>query len=177
MASLPENNTTRWWLDYATADYQHSLQVRTDNTATLGQVGTFFDDFFSALIPLLAGITVVGLRRAVMGSNISVPQVWSGPSGYGGGTVGDINEPAYVSFVGRDIQGRRLRMFVYGLVGVSQGDYRWQPAESPAVTDALQVLRTAPTGVSLTIAGLLPTWNNYANTGFNAYYQRKRRGA
>jgi len=100
---------------------------------------------------------------------------WSGAGSYGTGTPANIQEPAFISFTGKDINGRRARVTVFGLTGVTQQDYRLQAGESTAA-DAARVQLATGLDRWLSVGFLKPVWNNYANQGFNAHYQRKLRG-
>lgn len=175
MPALPPNNTARWFLDYNNGLNDHTMVIRSDGSAGQDEVAEAVGDFFTALDTLIAEITIVGLRVAAEGSNVTIPALWTGDPTYGAGALGEIERPQFLSFVGRDIDGRRTRVYVYALAALTENDYRIQAGDSAAVTNALTVLRRGGDGLFLTISGLQPFWNDYANVGLNAYWQRQAR--
>jgi len=61
MAPLPPNSTKRYYLDYDVASKQHTLIARCDSAVTAAQASTYFDNFLSALSPVLFQWTVLGM--------------------------------------------------------------------------------------------------------------------
>lgn len=175
MAPLPPSNTDRYKLIYSTAPFEHSITMRVQPTVTAAQASTFYDGFLAQLIPLLGVITIVRLEKANINSDVFNAVTWSGAATYGSGVPANIQEPAFISFVGKSLQGRRVRVTVFGITGVTQQDYRFQAGENAAADAARAVLATG-TDRWLAVDGIKPVWNGYANLGFNAHYQRKLRG-
>lgn len=175
MAPLLPSSTSRYKLTYSTAPFEHSMIMRVVNSVTPSQASSYFDAFLAALGPLLGTITIVRLELALQASDVFNVVAWSGAATYGTGAPANIQEPAFISFTGKDALGRRARVTCFGLTGVTQQDYRFQAGES-AAADAARVQLATGSDRWKTIGGLSPVWNNYANLGFNAHYQRKLRG-
>jgi len=175
MAPLNPNFTDRWFLDYESSQGKHTMLMRTEPAADAPGVSDAFEVFLQALDPLLSQITVTGLRHSNAGSNITNPETYTGQVTFGSGSQSAINSPAFLSFVGRDVSGHRARVYVYGIVGVSDTSYRITPTENAAIGTALSALRETGFDFWKSINALPPTWHEYANTGFNAYWQRQRR--
>lgn len=175
MAPLPQSNTPRYRIVYNTGENEHTLQIRHAATVSTTLAGQQIADFLTQIEPLLGEITIVRAEAAAAGSNVFVPAFWPGDPTYGSGDPGAINEPAFISFVGRSTGGRRIRVFVFGISAVTQADYRLSEGESAVVAAALGSLESGP-DFWQAIDGLQPVWNRYANMGFNAHYQRKARG-
>lgn len=174
MAPLPESNTARWYLDYQVGSQKHILQMRVAEEKNNVEVSGAFDAFLSAIGPLLTIITINGLRGSAAGSSISVDRSWVGPASYGSGAQSAVNRPAFISFVGRTDGARKVKVELFGIAGVNENDYRKTFLESVDVANTLDVLR-ADDMYWCAIDGLPAVWKNYANVGFNAYYQRKLR--
>jgi len=176
MAPLPPESTRRYYFDYICDTIPHTVQMRTTETAS--DIGAFgeFQALTNIIAPLFSLCSLTGIRRSDIGSNISygvLPgSVWT----FGTGGQTDVNRPAFLSFIGRSpSSGRRVRVFFYGLVGVTQDDYRLTGVESTEVQDAVNYLNTIG-GYWISISGGFAVWKAYANQGFNAYWQRKARG-
>lgn len=179
MAPLPENNTGRYFVDYAFRNQGRSLQLRYGVGTAVESLPFHAGVFLSALAPLMDDSWVIqGARIQSAGSPFSVPTVPPtlsvGPSG---GTIAPANYPQFTTFVGRGtISGRRVRVFVYGLILGNDGSYRIS-----APTGALAAARNAliaalgEDNVGVTIGGDAPTWYNYVNQGFNSYWEREAR--
>jgi hypothetical protein len=81
----------------------------------------------------------------------------------------------YIDFVGRDTDGVRVRVAVFGANFTTLGDdYRASASESAFVGDAIAQL-TSDAQMFWTVAGNVPVWNNYADIGTNAYWRNKIR--
>jgi hypothetical protein len=111
------------------------------------------------------------------GQDYSNPAAWELLEGTNSSTLNPIEYPRFYSFVGRGLTGRRLRTFFYGMPGLTlQGDYRVTGSEVPALMDFRADLAALySSGVLCDIAKSQVFLKAYANTGYNAYYQRKRR--
>lgn len=175
MAPLPPESTRRWFLNYTTCGFQHTLEMRSADTVDETQASTALDAFLSALSSLLRAVTINSLATAAQGSTITVPAAWGGASSYGSGGGSRFETANMIDFVGRTIEGRRSRAGVFGCVVASDnGDYRAQATEETAIADALTAL-LADAECFLAIDGNVPFWNQYANLGPNAYWRNKVR--
>lgn len=171
---LPESNTERYWLIYDVDGNTHKMQQRCPNNHPTASVVSAFDQLLAALSTNLWQIDIIGLERAIQGSDVRNPVTWTGPTSYGLGAPADITQAATYSFVGRSNDGRKNRVFVFGAKVVGQDDYRYGAAESSPIAAALAVLNGLPNGF-LTISGLKPIFKAYANLNVNQHWVKKLR--
>jgi len=175
MAPLPHNDSDIYYLDYNTGTVDHTLMCRTQNGVSDGDAINAIDDFLTAVSPFLSTITVVGLRYQAEGTSFSNPVTWTGSSTYGSGTPDRQNEASFVSFVGRDTTGHRVRVAVFGAGLVNNlTNFRSPAGASADVQNALDVLE-APDGCFYSINEGAPAWKQYMNIGLSAYWQRQFR--
>lgn len=169
MAALPPDNTARYRVNYTTVGKQHAFQVRSAMSPSA--FGTFVNAFLNQLSTVMYASTVADVVWAPSGSSVFNP-VTTGAEGHtwgsGAGTVIEI--PQFVNFIGRTSGGHRVRLAVFG-VGVSSVDYRFLAGENSAIDNTINHL-VLNASTLLGIDGLNPVWKNYANTGFNAYWQK-----
>jgi len=172
MAPLPPNSTPRYKLAYTNSSKQHVMDLRSH--ASPSAIGTELDAFFTAIDSLLTATQIDDLLFAADGSNVfnSVSSSIVGQT-YGTGAGSDLVVASYVNFIGRSSGGRRIRMAVFGTNNLG-ADFRFNAGESTAVDDAIDLLND-PASTLVTIEDLKPVWKNYANAGFNAYWQRAQR--
>lgn len=176
MAPLPDNNTKTYFLDYEGPMGAHTIQMRTtdataDNNAVtvLSQLATFLAE------QMYSTVTFTGVRVRQRNQNFSLPvSGWESITGELPGTLAQENYPKFVSFIGRSNGGRRVSIQVYGTNLLVTTDYRLSVVEVPWVSTILSFLEPL-TGSFLGIDGGQVTWKGYANMGYNAYFQRKRR--
>jgi hypothetical protein len=177
MAPLPQSNTMRWWAVYTANSTQHRLMIRTAPGVTAAQMNTIFTSLFNNLTSALNTINVQNLEFADLGSNVRNTAAWTGPASFGSGTEVDTDGRARsFSFVGRSQDGRKARVFVFGVKPFSEGDYRVDTSEAVAVANTVTFLNGA-SGVFLSISGAQPTWKGYANIGFNDHWIKQYRKA
>jgi hypothetical protein len=123
---------------------------------------------------MLFQTTFTRLRWAASGSTVSNPVIcgFEGTA-YGSGAPSVDDYPRYLDFVGRSAGGRRVRFSLLSVNAALSG-FRLTTSES-AVIAAAHALIAAPAQAFLAIDGTDPVWYPYANTGFNAYWQRNVR--
>ena len=170
MAPLPESNTDRAFLTYRVAEQEHTMTVRYNSeSATLAEVITSIDDFITAIEPLLYSSSFVRFETSVNGSNVRVPQTWTGQTEWGGSAADPDDAPYFLSFTGKDVEGRRFRLEIFGR-GVNVGlPWRIFAVDDSSVAAALAVLETEA-AVFLTIAGNTPYFNQYANRSVSQHW-------
>lgn len=175
MAPMDPNNTQRFWVDYTTCGFGHTLLCRAGSTVTASDAGGIIGAFLAAFSGDIYQLTIDGFRSANPGSNISVPQIWPGASTYGSG-AGPKNATAnFYDFIGRGATGKRVRTGVFGAkTTVTNEDYRISVGEQAFVADCLAAL-TADADIFLDIDYEVPVWKNYCNSGTNAYWRNKIR--
>jgi hypothetical protein len=175
MAPLPPNSTQRYFFDYATCGFDHTLVMRAIGDRDDEAAVEFLVSILDAIHDLIFEYTVLGWRYQADTSDVSVDLAWTGAATYGGSAGVAYQTAQYIDFVGRSADGRRVRAAFFGTTFAEQGnDYRVSPAEQPAVGDVVGLL-DASTNYFNTISGELANWKNYANTGVNAYWRNKVR--
>lgn len=175
MAPLPSNSTARYKWFYTVGGHQHTAQVRVLASFTPEDMGTFLSAWYDALGGSLYNGVIDEVQFAQAGSDIFNPVVTGveGQAFGSGGAGGQADAPKYLDFVGRGSSGRRVRLAQFGVIGVA-GDFRYTSAESPAIADAVGLLNGTD-GLGLTVSGNKAIWKPYANSGYNAYWQREVR--
>lgn len=174
MAPLSPDNTQRFFLDYSTSLLSHTVMVRTTTATSAAAFSTFMDDFLTALAPELSQITIDGARVAQISTNVSIPVTWSGAATYGTGSESAVFRPRQLCFLGRTVNGRRARMFIYGGDFTSPNDFRIDRAANANIDAAYDVLELNPQFFAA-IDGLATVKYNYVDVNFNSYWERKVR--
>lgn len=174
MAALNPNNTARYRCFYTTLGVQHDFQVRANAIFSPATMGTFVTALMSAIGPAMYASVIDKVEYAAAGSNV-FNIVTTGAEGlaYGSGTAAGLLKPQFFAFQGRSTGGHKVRLSIYG-IKIEENDYRFNPGDSAEVDAGVVVLQATVNG-ALAIDGLKPVWYPYANTGFNAYWQRKQR--
>jgi hypothetical protein len=172
--ALPADNTSRAFLDYETCGQQHTLQVRVLEGATDSEVSSEVGSVCTAIGPICYVSTVIGLRRANIHSNVTVPAVWSGPASWGSGVGGTVVVPFMWSITGRDVTGHKVRWDWFGRSVNANSDYRLQSVDDSTVEAVLAAI-DATEGTFVTINARTPILNKYANETVSGYWQRRLR--
>lgn len=169
MAPLPPSNTPRFNVFYTNCGLQHSMQIRSHLSPS--GVGTLVDGFFDILTGSLPATSIDEVQFAADGSDI-FNAVTTGIEGntYGGPAGTPAEGATFWSWIGRSSDGRRLRLYLFGVGGMGQ-DYRYQPGESATLSSARDYLVAAGSDI-VTIGDLVPVWKSYINAGVNAHLQR-----
>lgn len=179
MPALIPENTARLYLDYVVAAQRHTLIVRY----TSGIIAASAADIWRTMLlandaAFGSNVEFDGARVSELGTNVTNPIPWDIVE-FVGTAVAAVDAPRFVSFVGRDTQGLRVRYYLYGINfdTLEPADYRLTGEELPVLAalqnDFYDVL--TETG-AVTIGNNLPVMKSYANVGYSAYYQRKARG-
>lgn len=175
LAPINPNNTLRYWVDYTTCGEQHSMQCRAGSDVTPADAGATIAALFNDLTSLFRLITIDSFRYANPGSNITVATAWPGASTYGSGVGAHYESAQYLDFVGRGPTGRRVRVAIFGCMFTTVGgDYRFSRSENAPVAAALDTL-VSDSSIFLDVEYEIPVWNQYANSGVNAYWRNKIR--
>lgn len=175
MAALPPDSTERWWVVYTVNGFTHRACFRSTNGASNVDVSNAIHGVFNRLAGSLNAIGILGLERALQGSNVRNTFTWTQSAGYGLGTNEATSLRAQsISFVGRDIQGRRGRFFIYGYKLNQEGDYRVDTTEDTGVASVITYLNGA-TGFFLTVGGLSAVWKQYGNIDINDHWIKQAR--
>lgn len=173
MAPLSPDNTERFNVYYTAGAHQHSMQIRTDSMSP-ATLGGYVDTLLTELTSLMSATTIDYVTYAASGSTIAnIVTTGIEANTYGSGTPSVLNRPLYINFVGRSTGGRRVRMAVMATTDLA-ADFRFVAGENAHIDAAIAQLN-AVTGAWLAIDGIKAVWKSYANTGMNAYWQRKER--
>jgi hypothetical protein len=169
MAPLSPDNTARYRVHYTVIGAQHTMEIRS--LISPGALGTLVDSLLTQLGTDIFAMVVDFVEFAASGSNV-FNSVTTGIEGftYGSGAGTTIQIPNYVHFIGRTTGGRRVRLTVFGIIGLGT-DYRFIAGEDALIDAAISVL-VASGGNILGIDGLTPVWKSYANAGTNAHWQK-----
>lgn len=190
VATLPANNTARWFFDYITGSASYSLEHTVAlrfNQVLPGSGDTDPQTRFLNILQAFAttafrpGWRIIRVRYQGAGTLFSLPVtpiaglaafVGTGP-GAGGSSITETQE---ATFQGRSFtSGRKVDFSLYGLVAAMPETFRYTgatPAYLPAVVTALNNFSTAPI---VTIDGSTATWYPYMNMNFNSYWERRQR--
>lgn len=176
MAPLPPNNTDRWYFDYTAAGIDHTFLVRAAEGTTAAEVSTEISNLLTSIGIGFYASSFRSLRFQAKSLDFSIPATYSGSvTTWGSTTPDDTGRPTFSTLVGRSGDGRRARVSIFGFKGIaSVGDYRFNVAGSTEWQDAVDQLNAAE-GIWLSIGETQPTWYQYVNVGYNAYWQRKMR--
>ena len=149
--------------------------IRFKDPATDVDVADAFTELISHIGGAFALSSVVGVRVAADGSNISNPAAGTWPVSWGSGAGDHAMTAHYIDFIGRSLDGRRTRLALFG-AEESQGgdDYRLTSAENAAVAASVAVLNGTP-NIFLSINKFQPVWYPYADVGINAYWRNRIR--
>lgn len=157
------------------------MQFRGDAGATAATLGSVATAFLQAIGGRMTdNWTIIGTRFRAANSDFSLPvtEVVAQPD-TSGGTWDAVNNPRFVTWVGRGfLTGRRVRIFVYGLVFTTPTDYRLTLSEISEFNTARGILQAeSDDGPLGTIGADAPQWYPYQNVGFNSYWEREQRGS
>jgi hypothetical protein len=169
MAPLPPSNTPRFKVFYTNCGRQHTMQFRSHLSPAA--LGTLVDGFFDTVTASVTATSIDEVQFAADGSDI-FNAVTTGIEGntYGTGAGSPAEGATFWSWIGRSSDGRRLRLYLFGTVGMAQ-DYRWMAGEA-AVLDAARDYLAAAGDDIVTIGDLAPVWKTYINAGVNAHLQQ-----
>jgi len=167
MAPLPPESTPRYRIHYTTVGEQHTLQVRSN--ASPANIGIIMDAFLASLGSAIYTWTWDSTEWAPDNSNIfNVVTTGKEGTGYGAG-VGSIGVvPFAYTFLARSPGGRRLRMSIYGAVGVG-ANYRYSAGEDVTIDAAIAVL-VFNRADFLCIDNLVPVWYTYVDVQVNDHW-------
>jgi hypothetical protein len=172
MAPLPPNNTDRFKVFYTNAGHQHVMDVRCADSDV--DFAAQMDAFLTALSPKMLATTIDQVQLSLAGNNFFLPVATDlDGNTYGSGAGNAGSAASFISFGGRSSVARRVKITVFG-VNDTGTDWRFSPGEDSAVDAAIAALQDFDNHFTA-IDGSGVTWKNYANAGYNAYWQRQLR--
>lgn len=174
MAPLDPTNTPRYFIDYISGE-EHTMMFRCAAPMSPAAFGTFIDDIFSDLNALMNQISIIGVRFAAAGSNVTNPVTTGlGSTTYGvGGVAVGADRSKFLGFQGRSSDGRRVSAQLYSLADI-ESSYRYTPVEAAQVDTVIGKMNAEP-NFGLTISGQKAVWKSYFNTTDSAYWQKRLR--
>jgi hypothetical protein len=173
--AVPTDTTNRLWVKKTGLTGTHEIMFRGQegsNAVDLVGVAENFLDATSGLV--YEGDTWVSARYAAAGDNLSFPVVWTPMSGSNSSAYDPWKRPFFVDWVGRGLDGRRVRWSIQGAVQAPDNTYRFVEGENPGADAGIAAL-VASTSILATVSGSVPVIYHYADCGYNAYQQRKNR--
>lgn len=175
MAPLPPDSTGRLFIDYETCGYDHTALIRLGAGVTPADGADEFNTLITGITGLFYLSTFLGARFAPAGSNIANPVTADWPVSWGSGAGPAYATAQFVDFIGRSLDGRRVRFSLFG-AALEQFNNRFRvpAADSTAVNNGVTTLNAAE-GTFVSINGFQPVWKQYANIGPNAYWRNKVR--
>lgn len=173
---LPENNTDRAWLKYTSLGVEHEMVFRFPASTPQADIATACGVVANALKAYISTTdSFSGIRHQDAGSIVSFPISFTPVAGTGTGLDDGDDKPRYMSITGRSLQGYRVKLTQFtGQVTDATGYRQARLAGNYAdvFLDAIEAMAVQPRAID----GNLVVWNQYANMGYNAYWQRKQRG-
>lgn len=176
LAPLPESNTARLFVNYAFGADRHTVQFRLLSPFTMDNLLTWVNAWLVDSKPLFqAAVTFDSADVALQGSDIRNPISWTPISGTATTLSDPTNRSRSGSFVGRSPDGRKLRLFFYGIKFGPDATYRVNADEDFDLEAAITGLNALTSRVG-TISGSAPIFKPYMNIRNNAYWQTELRG-
>lgn len=191
MAALPENFTSRLFVDYVTGDQttsqEHTFQIRGGGEGVTGDTLQDYAELFLLGVGaqnLRAGWRVLRARLQQANTSFSVPlALTSGLDTFVGTSNGNLvpaDEAREWAWEGRSFtSGRKVSISLFGLTAATPNNFRLvaggtAPAWVQASINALNN-PSVPANVGTTIDGTKPTWYGYVNVQYNSYWERRIR--
>jgi hypothetical protein len=175
MAPLPVNSTNRLWVRKVGVTGTHEIMFRGQPGSDQVDLAGVASDFLNATKGLVyEGDIWTSARYSASGSDLSFPVGWTPIAGANGSAYDGRNQPFFVDWVGRGPDGRRVRWSIQGAVPFQDSNYRAVQGENAGVDAGIASLNSA-VSILATIGGTPPFVYGYADVGYNAYQQRKRR--
>lgn len=171
----PDTVTWRFDINYEGNSGQHQMRVRVRPDFTENQAVTSALLARDLMAPVLHDdVVLTTVERYAPGETFSIPLVVAPLQGVVTGGIGPELFPRFISMVGRSLTGRRVRYYLYETPVAVDADYR-VPVGVAVELDALRAHLDNPATGICAIDGSDIRIAPYYNTGYNAYYQRKRR--
>lgn len=175
LTPLPEDNTARLFVNYTHDTEEHEVQFRLLSPFTqsdlVGWAAGWIND---NKILFGSDVSFHSADWAAAGSSVRNPVSWTVITGTGSPTTFATRLSRSGSFVGRSPDGRKVRLFFYGMVYNLDITYRVYGSEDSLLQDAINDLNALTSRVG-TISGSAPIFKPYLNLRNNAYWQTELR--
>jgi len=140
----------------------HSIQSRCTSSQTDANAISIFTDYANIIGPLLGNnCSFIGVDVALQGSNVRNPlSGWTTING-GSAAVGGVDLPRSVCFAGRSSDGRKVRVFQFGITSSlsTPAIYKQEPLTQVQFVD-LRTLLNDSLNFFLGIGGLKPVYHD-----------------
>lgn len=172
---LPPNNTITAWLGYTSVGFRHEMQFRcpsgTSTSSIIGVANALAGNLKSRM---RTTDSFLDLKYRAAGSIVSLPLAFTAQSGTSGASVENDDSTKFFAVSGRSNGGYRVKMTFFcptpsDAIGYRQGRTAGNEADSFLTTVE------AFTASICAVDGLPVVWHQYANFGYNAYWQRQMR--
>ena len=172
---LPEDNTARLFVNYTYEATEHEAMFRPATPFSQSDLVTFVHDWLTNNAAMFQDtVSFYSADWAAQGTNVRNPISWSVIDG----TATPLNDPVRhsrsASFVGRSPDGRKTRLFFYGMPFGPDDTYRVEASLVPALADMITDLNALTSRVG-TISGSAPIYQPYVNIRNNANWQTELR--
>lgn len=173
---LPASNTKRYFVGVLAGVLQHHIQVRTSDTVTDAQMVTKLSSDFGLLLPVMFNDAQFNtLDVAVKNSDVRNPVTgWSALIGQVAGGQPDNDEPLTLCARGRSSDGRKTRLFLWGMQFTRPNDWEFIPGGATVYATFLTRL-ASDNQVYLSISGLLPVWKPDYTVNYNDNAIKRKR--
>lgn len=173
MAPLPDNSTSRIFVDYSDQYHNHTWEVRYSAiNSSSGSAMLYLHAVLQALVPGLYTLTILGARDQHANSLITSPLTWPHNATYGAGVNPAIRAPLQTMFLGRTPLGRRWRFSVFGMIAGPIANFRISSALNADVAAAYAAIVTAHAASNFTgIDGGIPALYDYVSQNYNNRYE------
>lgn len=172
---LADNLTVRVWLKYTSMGQEHDLCFRQPALTSDVDVSANAVDLANALKTIMLSTDAfTGLRASAAGSTVSFPLAWTSIAGTLGTSVEADDAAKFVAISGRSSVGYRCRLTFFTPVPGDTIGYRQNRASANYADVLLDAVEAAEPAL-VALNGGVVIWNQYANFGYNAYWQRQLR--
>lgn len=173
---LPEDNTARLFVNYTHGSVEHEVQVRLLSPFTQSDLVGWFHTWLDNRTALFGtDVEFHSADWADANSSVRNPVSWVPISGAGTPSTSLGRYSRSFSFVGRSPDGRKVRLFFYGMVYGEDVTYRVYGSEDIILQQAVDGLNALNSRIG-TISGSAPIFKPYLNIRNNAYWQTELRG-
>jgi len=176
MAPLNKYITPTLYIELATPFGRHTTHLRFPVSTNIADAVATGVAYCNAVKDGVSNNCVFDKARwRAAGSNLSFSTAWTPIAGTNGSPLLQADQGTFVSWTGRNGNGRRVRVTQFGIaLKNTDGQFRYTSGEQGTFSDVLSALQSAAAPVSC-LDGTIPVWNSYMNYGINAYFQRKAR--
>jgi hypothetical protein len=175
---LPASNTKRYFLTQVADTYQHTMMVRVGPAVTDAAAITELAALCAIFVPIAFVSTAwTALSVAQAGSDVRNPVPgWTTIVGTSAGNQPDLTRPYAWQYKGRSADGRKCKLFVYGLSPTVPDTYEMDPILAGSALKSAQVRLNSQPGFYLSISGQQPAWYDRLTVAPNDHWIGVARG-